>query len=64
MSETEILEQLQFLRTREVVEISVMKEDFLTFRSVLVKQEDFKQFRGVAQHGGNIIYHYLDTPRS
>ncbi|MGM0863770.1 MAG: hypothetical protein ACQEWF_03685 [Bacillota bacterium] len=64
MSETEILEQLQFLRTREVVEISVMKEDFLTFRSVLVKQEDFKQFRGVAQHGGIIIYHYLDTPRS
>ncbi|MGD6958069.1 hypothetical protein ACQCWA_09625 [Rossellomorea aquimaris] len=64
MSETEILEQLQLLRTREVVEISVMKEDFLIFRSVLVKQEDFKQFRGVAQHGGNIIYHYLDTPRS
>ncbi|MCA1062154.1 hypothetical protein QTG56_19295 [Rossellomorea sp. AcN35-11] len=64
MSEAEILEKLQLLRTKEIEEIRVMKEDFLVFRSVLVKQEDFKQFRGVAEHGGNILYHYLDSPRS
>ncbi len=64
MSEAEILEQLQLLRTREIGEVRVMKEDFLTFRSVLVTQDDFKQFRGIAQQGGNILFHYLDTPRS
>lgn len=64
MSEKEILEQLQLLRTREIEEIMVMKEDFLAFRSVLVKQDDFKQFRGIAKQGGNILFHYLDTPRS
>jgi hypothetical protein len=64
MSETEILEQLQLLRTREIEEIRVMKEEFLAFRSVLVKQDDFKQFRGIAKQGGNIIFQYLDTPRS
>ncbi|BCB03138.1 hypothetical protein [Bacillus sp. KH172YL63] len=64
MNEHEILEQLQSLRTREVGEIKVMKNDFLAFRSVLVKQEDFKQFRGIAQQGGNILFQYLDTPRS
>ncbi|CAN7452645.1 hypothetical protein [Rossellomorea sp. LjRoot5] len=64
MSESEILEQLQSLRTREVEEIMVLKEDFLAFRSVLVKQDDFKQFRGIAKQGGNILFQYLDTPRS
>ncbi|TMU87991.1 hypothetical protein FGG79_07745 [Bacillus sp. BHET2] len=64
MSEAEILEQLHLLRTREIEEVKVMKEDFLTFRSVLVTQDDFKQFRGIAQQGGNILFHYLDTPRS
>ncbi|PFA69370.1 hypothetical protein CN378_04085 [Bacillus sp. AFS015802] len=64
MSESEILEQLQLLRTKEVEEIRVLKEDFLAFRSVLVKQDDFKQFRGIAQQGGNVLFRYLDTPRS
>ena len=56
MSETEILEQLQSLRKREIEEIHIQKEDFLTFRSVLVKQDDFKQFRGIAKQGGNIYF--------
>ncbi|MCA1059387.1 hypothetical protein LCL96_10580 [Rossellomorea aquimaris] len=64
MSEAEILEQLQLLRTREIEEITVMKENFLAFRSILVKQDDFKQFRGIAQQGGNIQFQYLETPRS
>ncbi|WP_201715187.1 hypothetical protein [Rossellomorea arthrocnemi] len=64
MSETEILEQLQLLRTKEIEEIKVMKDDFLAFRSVLVKQDDFKQFRGIAKQGGNIHFQYLDIPRS
>ncbi|MBN8191672.1 hypothetical protein JI667_05855 [Bacillus sp. NTK074B] len=64
MSEREILEQLRLLRTREIDEISVLKEDFLAFRAILVKQEDFKHFRGIARQGGDILFHYLDTQRS
>ncbi len=64
MSEAEILEQLQLLRDREIEEIHIEKDDFLTFRAILVKQKDFKQFRGIAKHGGNIDYRYLDSPRS
>ncbi|WP_064092345.1 hypothetical protein [Rossellomorea aquimaris] len=64
MNESDVLEQLSLLRNKEVDEIRVEKGDFLTFRSILVTQKDFKQFRGIAHHGGSISYRYLDTPRS
>ncbi|XXM73315.1 abortive phage infection protein [Lysinibacillus sphaericus] len=62
--ESEIVKMLDALRNKEVEEISVEKEDFLTFRAVLVKQPDFKQFRGIAGHGGHVRYQYMDAPRS
>lgn len=62
--ESEIIKMLEALRNKEVEEISVKKEDFLSFRAVLVKQPDFKHFRGIAAHGGHVRYQYLENPRS
>lgn len=56
-----ILEQL---KEGVLSEYFVKKVDFLSFRSVLVKREDFKHFRGIGQRGGDVLYHYLETPRS
>lgn len=64
MEEQQALELLQQLRNKDVKELHVTKDQFLPFRQVLVKQEDFKHFRGIAGHGGGVIYHYLDEPRS
>ncbi len=61
-SEIEII--LDKLRNREIEEYLVVKENFLAFREVLVKEEDFKFFRGIAQHQGAVIYTYMDEPRS
>ncbi len=55
---------IEKLRKGEIQEFLIKKEDFLTFREVLVSQEDFKHFKGIAQHGGNVIYQYLQIPRS
>jgi hypothetical protein len=55
---------LDSLRNRDVEEIFVAKQDFMVFREVIVKREDFKQFRGIAQRGGDVIYQYMDEPRS
>jgi hypothetical protein len=62
--ESEIQKMLDALRNKEVEEISVEKGDFLSFRAVLVKQPDFKHFRGIAGHSGHVRYQYLDSPRS
>ncbi|CAM4049334.1 hypothetical protein [Lederbergia lenta] len=56
----EIIEQL---RSKVIQQVEIKKEDFLTFRQVLIEQEDYKNFHGIAKHGGNIIYEYLDAPR-
>ncbi|MCM3123519.1 hypothetical protein QNH36_08050 [Mesobacillus sp. AQ2] len=55
---------LENLKNREVEEIFVAKQDFMVFREVIVKREDFKYFRGIAQRGGDVIYQYMDEPRS
>jgi hypothetical protein len=64
MVESEALQLIDALRNKEVEEIQVEKDDFLSFRAVLVKQQDFKHFRGIAEHGGHIRYQYLEIPRS
>ncbi|ENQ3104838.1 hypothetical protein SAMN04488168_10288 [Bacillus sp. 491mf] len=55
---------LDQLKNKEIQEYIVTKEVFYTFREVLVAREDFKYFRGNAQHDGKIIYTYMETPRS
>ncbi|MEH6892150.1 abortive phage infection protein [Bacillus sp. JJ864] len=55
---------LDQLKNNEIQEYIITKEVFYTFREVLVEREDFKHFRGNAQHGGKIIYTYMEMPRS
>jgi hypothetical protein len=64
MNEEQALSSIGALRKQEISELTIKKADFLFFRNILVKQEDFKHFRGIAQRGGDILYHYSETPRS
>lgn len=64
MTEEHIQEMLDKLKSGELSEYYVSKEDFLSVRTVLVKREDFKHFRGIAQRGGAVIYRYSETARS
>ncbi|MBK5445697.1 MULTISPECIES: hypothetical protein [unclassified Peribacillus] len=64
MDAQEAKDVLDKLANREMNEFRIKKEDFLGFREVLVKREDFKHFRGNAQHNGEIIYTYLEEARS
>ncbi|AST91455.1 MULTISPECIES: hypothetical protein [Sutcliffiella] len=64
MNEQFVTEILDKLRSRELHEYMITKENFMDFRRVLVAQEDFKQFRGIAKHNGEILYKYEDEPRS
>lgn len=64
MDEQTIHEILDKLKSGELHEYHVGKEQFLSFRKILIDREDFKHFRGIAQQGGSIIYRYLQEPRS
>ncbi|WP_285766735.1 hypothetical protein [Peribacillus sp. SI8-4] len=64
MNAEDAKEVLNKLANREMDEYRISKEDFLGFRKVLVNREDFRHFRGNAQHNGVIIYTYLDEARS
>ncbi|MBK5481396.1 hypothetical protein JFV29_05525 [Peribacillus sp. TH16] len=64
MDAQEAKDVLDKLANLEMDEFRIKKEDFLGFREVLVKREDFKHFRGNAQHNGEIIYTYLEEARS
>jgi hypothetical protein len=64
MEKSLIQEILNKLASGELNEYTVNKEDFLEFRTELVKRQDFKHFRGIAQHGGKVTYQYMEKPRS
>ncbi|WP_026692223.1 hypothetical protein [Peribacillus kribbensis] len=57
-------ELLDNLASKGMDEVLVTKETFLIFRACLVKRPDFKHFRGIARQNGEVIYKYLDEPRS
>ncbi|TQR20180.1 hypothetical protein [Psychrobacillus vulpis] len=57
-------EKLNMLQTGEIKELEILKDEFLPFREVLVKREDFKHFSGKASQGGHVVYTYLKLPRS
>ncbi|WP_075617373.1 hypothetical protein [Paenisporosarcina indica] len=57
-------QQLNELRVGTRTSLTIEKEDFLSFREVLVQMEDFKHFRGVAKQGGILIYTYEKEARS
>ncbi|MBY0120903.1 hypothetical protein [Bacillus sp. S/N-304-OC-R1] len=64
MTEEHIKEMLDKLKNGELNEYYVSKEDFLSVRNVIVRRDDFKHFRGIAQRGGAVIYQYLEAARS
>ncbi|AWE06499.1 hypothetical protein DCE79_03475 [Lysinibacillus sp. 2017] len=55
---------LDQLRNKEIESIFIKKEEFLQFREHLLKDEQFKNFRGEAKQGGDVVYTFLDVPRS
>ncbi|MBT2695631.1 hypothetical protein [Bacillus sp. ISL-55] len=64
MDKEQAVRMLESLKNREVEEIFVSKQDFMEFREFLVKREDFKHFKGIAQRGGDVIFRYIDEARS
>lgn len=64
MDKEQAVRMLDSLKNKEVDEIFVSKQDFMIFREVIVKRKDFKHYRGIAQRGGDVIYQYMDEPRS
>lgn len=64
MDEQTIHEILDKLKNGELNEFHVGKEQFSAFRTVLVKRDDFKHFRGIAKQGGSVLFRYLQEPRS
>lgn len=57
---TDYNEVLDQLKAGEIDSITVEKDDFLDFRSVLIEREDFRHFRGEAYHHGKTIYKYTE----
>ena len=64
MNETLAEEILDKLNNGELNEYKIQKEEFMVFRKVLVAREDFKHFRGIARHKGEVIYQYIQEARS
>lgn len=57
-------EMIEKLKNGEITSIEISKEEFLEFREILVNDEKFKHFKGVAKQGGSVIYTFSETPRS
>lgn len=64
LDKEQAVQMLESLKNKEVEEIFVAKQDFMAFREFLVKRDDFKHFRGIAQRGGDVIFRYMDEARS
>ncbi|WP_399209418.1 hypothetical protein [Sutcliffiella horikoshii] len=57
-------EILDKLKNGELHEYRIQKEDFMIFRKVLVARDDFKHYRGIAKHKGEVVYQYMQEARS
>ncbi|MCP3761824.1 hypothetical protein NLX67_05430 [Domibacillus sp. A3M-37] len=64
MTAEEAVECIENLRNGKTALVRIQQNDFLQFRQELIKQPDFKHFRGIAKHGGHAEYEYMKTPRS
>ncbi|WP_288746573.1 hypothetical protein [uncultured Enterococcus sp.] len=53
--------QMDQLKSGEIKEIYVPRENFMMFRDIWIKREDRKYFVGEAAHNGNITYRYDKT---
>lgn len=52
------------LRNGDVQSILIKKEEFLQFRELLLKDAQFKHFRGEAKQGGDVVFTFLQQARS
>lgn len=59
---TDYNELLEQLKSGKIQSITINKEEFLDFRSVLIDRKDFKHFRGEAFHHGKTIYKFTQEP--
>ena len=57
---TDYNQQLENLKDGKIESITIEKENFLDFRTVLIAREDFKHFRGTAYHHGTTVYTYTE----
>lgn len=57
-------QMLDQLRNGKVNSIVITKSEYLHFREALVKDPQFKHFRGEAKQGGNIVFTFLEVPRT
>lgn len=64
MEQNDMLNSIEQLKNGEITQILIHKVDFLTFRQIIVNRDDFKHFRGIAGHGGDVIYTYMKEARS
>lgn len=55
---------LDQLRNGEMESILIKKDEFLQFRELLLKDTQFKHFRGEAKQGGDVVYTFLAEARS
>ena len=55
---------LDELRLGEIQSVIIKKEEFLQFREYLIKDEQFKNFRGEAKQGGDIVYTFSQNSRT
>ncbi|MGN7477146.1 hypothetical protein ACTHOQ_04760 [Solibacillus silvestris] len=55
---------LDQLRNGEIQSALIKKDEFLQFREHLIKDEQFKNFRGEAKQGGDVVYTFLENPRA
>lgn len=55
---------IEQLRNGQVESITITKEQFEQFRQIIINLPDFKHFRGEAKQGGNVVFTYLEQPRS
>lgn len=53
------MEELQRLRSGEIVEITVKREDFIPFRNAWVTLDDREAYVGEAGLNGTVIYRYV-----
>ncbi|WP_100332002.1 hypothetical protein [Bacillus xiapuensis] len=63
MTREEAERLLEDLKNGNIQECLVSKDQFMVFRDVLVKREDFKHFKGVARRGGTVCYSYMQEAR-
>ncbi|KIL45883.1 hypothetical protein [Jeotgalibacillus soli] len=64
MNKEEMIEMLNELKEKKIEQLFISKEDFPVCRELILARDDFKHFRGIAQRNGDIIYHYMNEPRS